>query len=343
MLLFLFEIIELAVDGLCGAKPRVDETKAGLKGVPCFREGFLLLRFLGKEDLQAREQVRILGGKVGPVLLAQRIRELQSMVEEIVHLALFGSALLLQCLLRTDNQILIVHIGSAVKEPAQDLVLFIAVGAQELAEFALGEHDDLAELLLVHAQQLGDAAIHGGGVLKGRFAGDGERSFHGDFGDTLVFPGLGETQLAAHGAGLPVLEKVELYRGPVVGPDQVRVHHLGLSVHPAGGAEEGKGDGVKDGGLAGACIAGDEIEIVLEIRETDGGGIGVGAESGHGQGKGSHRFSTSSVWCIRSASSCAIFSCEGMACRSSVSIRAAASERSVRSCLSRLSPPVRSV
>ncbi len=165
-------------------------------------------------------------------------------------------------------------------------------GLQDLLEPALRDQDDLLELGLVEADQVGEALGHV--ALAGQ---DG--TFH---------PGLGQDDLrrVVHQAGAAAGTRPGLGGG--AGEDPVAPLGLELEGHlGAGGgvrvlaadvavdAEarevvvEGVDDGVEDGRLAGTGRSGDrEDPVTAQAGEVDGERTGIGPEGLQPQGQGPH-------------------------------------------------------
>ena len=178
----------------------------------------------------------------------------------------------------------------------------LRVGGEELAELALRQHDDLAELFGRHADQL----LHLGVDILDTPASSGDvRAFWSD----LPYGGAG---LDRNGAVFAALCRALLHGGAldaeapggVAGPEfeleRDLGQHLGLGVvatqvgsiafAPGTHAVQGEADGVKDGGLAGPDRPLDEEERPLtKLGEVNRRLVGEGAEGGGGQGDRAHQ------------------------------------------------------
>ena len=198
--------------------------------------------------------------------------------QSVVQSGPVAASLVLQLLPRRLQQILIAHVGRAVKEPSEDRVLLRAVRRQEAAELALRQHDDPAELLRIQTDQLrtfvGDVAC----------AGDRRESVPGQGRGGLglaVFiraADLCKVQGAPDRIVAPVLAEGQRdlrVRCPV---HQIAVHHVRTAVGAAGLAVESEDDAVKNRGFAGARVAGDQIKALGEAVKSDHGFHGIGAE-----------------------------------------------------------------
>ena len=190
---------------------------------------------------------------------------------------------------------------------SEDLLSLLRGGQQQLQKVPLGNHGDLGELFAVHPQDL----PHGGGDLPG-LADDAA------IGANQLRPRLlrhhaaalfGRAQIvgvAADGVGAAAVGKHQLHLRGSLRRGVFAAQHPRLPVVAAGLAVEGEGDGVKDGGLSGAGIAGDEVQSpVPQPLQLQHRSAGVGAEGGHGQFQRSHAspsqilamsFSTSCCW-----------------------------------------------
>ena len=178
----------------------------------------------------------------------------------------------------------------------------LRVGGEELAELALRQHDDLAELVGRHADQL----LHLGVDSIDAPAGSGDvRAVWSDLPD-------GGAGLDRNGAVFAALCRALLHGGAldaeapggVAGPEfelkRDLGQHLGLGVvatqvgsiafAPGTHAVQGEADGVKDGGLAGPDRPLDEEERPLtKLGEVNRRLVGEGAEGGGGQGDRAHQ------------------------------------------------------
>ena len=99
--------------------------------------------------------------------------------------------------------------------------------------------------------------------------------------------------IPADGVLLAAVGEGQLHIGGIGGLDVFGAEHVGLSAVAAGLAIEGEGDGVENGGLACAGVAGDQVQAPgaesFKIQLLD---PGVGAEAGHGQFQRSHALSS---------------------------------------------------
>ena len=163
-------------------------------------------------------------------------------------------------------------------------------GLKEAAEFALGDHGDLGELLPGQADDVVDGGVDlldlGDGGAVGQRQ-QGVRRLPGGAGA----PGLGPLVfgIPADGVAFAAVGEGQLHVCGVGGAHIFGAEHVGLAAVAAGLAVEGEGDGVENGGLACAGVAGDQVQAPgaqsLKIQLLD---PGVGAEAGHGQFQRSH-------------------------------------------------------
>ena len=221
-----------------------------------------------RQAAQILQQRRVLRLEALQLLRIQTLRGAELRQHQKAQLLAPAAAPVPQRVPGALQQILVAQIEGIVEELAQDLVFLVAVGPQELLELPLGQHDDLAELLRVQAQQLLAALPHPVGALQRRplrllqQGRDREAQLH------LRVDGLGRV---------------------------VAVQHVPLPVVAAGHAEEGEHDGVKDGGLAGAGVPGHQIEAPLQLLEGQDRGLRIGAEGRHFQRERSHGRASCSV------------------------------------------------
>ena len=177
---------------------------------------------------------------------------------------------------------------------------FIRIRLEQLAEFPLGDHRHLLELLPVQPQKADQPTVHAaicnnGAVGQMQFSG--RLFFHQSC--TALF-GAQISRVAADGIFEALVQKREDHIGR---SGRISVHaaqHFGgtqricLTFAAAGGrVVQGIGDGIKNGGLARAGITADEIEpIVAQAGEIQLLHAGVGTKGAQGQLQRSHVLSS---------------------------------------------------
>ena len=176
----------------------------------------------------------------------------------------------------------------------EDLLAGLGVCQQQLEKVTLGDHGHLGKLAAAQAQDLrngggdlpgfGDDAAVGQMQLCLRFLDGGAAAAPGRAlilraaPDGIARRAAGEHQL--HGGGG--------FRGGIFGAEHGRIPDVA-----AGLAVERIGDGVEQGGLASAGVAGDEVEAAAAQRfQRDLRFVGVRAKGPHGQFQRSHTSSS---------------------------------------------------
>ena len=209
------------------------------------------------------------------------------------HLLGLHGAVASQRVARAQQQVLIVQHQRVVEELAEDLILFIAVGAQKFAEFPLRQHHDLAKLLGVEPQQFLTAGRDLACALGRRAVGLLERGGDDPVAvDSVRAAFFAEMDRARDLVFLPVLLEAERHLGIGRLRHVVAVQHVDPAVPAAGLAEERKADRVKNRGFSGAGVARHEHKAVFDLAEGDIRRLGVGAEGGHRHIQRSHASSS---------------------------------------------------
>ena len=209
--------------------------------------------------------------------------------------AVFAS-FLFQQILRAAQHFLIAFECAVVKQSAENFILLFAVRLQKFPEFSLGQHHDLAELLRVDVQQILDSFR---GIFRSPDGGSVRFRQHGVHAALQLarIALLPEVDRSLNGILFPVLFKNKCHARVFrkLAPVAVKVAQVVGPVVAAGGSEQGKGNGVKDHGLAGAGLPGDQKEPVTEIGKMDFF-LHVGAERLHFQ---INRFHCCAASCFR--------------------------------------------
>ena len=209
-----------------------------------------------------------------------------------------GPALLLEGALLLGQPVLQPGEPLGVEQLAEDLLALVGGGQQHPEEVPLGDHRDLAELLPGEPQQLGDPGGDLGGPGEGALdplAGEGGPGrLPGEASAPAGGPVVGGAP--ADGIAPPGAEELHLHKGRGLRGGVLAAEHRRLPADAAGLPVEGEGDGVKEGGLAGAGVPGDEVEPVLpELLHRQGHLPGVGAKGGEGQFQRAHCSSSSQI------------------------------------------------
>ena len=165
-----------------------------------------------------------------------------------------GAALLFKVKLET-------LVGCGVKQLAKDLAALLRLRGEELAEFALGDHDDLRKLHAVDSQELLDGSFNF--FRLGENAAIGSFELYGGltYGHALAtLSGSFVLRTATDAIGSPSILEGELNEGFGFRLGEVAAQRAHRA-HPARCLPvEGEGDGVEDSGFACARIAADEIQ-----------------------------------------------------------------------------------
>ena len=155
------------------------------------------------------------------------------------------------------------HVVPGLKDFPENFLAAPGVGQQQFQEVPLGDHGDLGELAAVQADDPGDFP----GDLPG--FGDQPPVGQGQLGVGLLKDGAAAPQggplvlgVPADGVGLAAVGEHQLDKGGGVGPGVLGPEHGGVPVVAAGLPVEGVGDGVKQGGFAGAGVPGDQIQAL---------------------------------------------------------------------------------
>ena len=189
------------------------------------------------------------------------------------------------------------HIVPGLEDLPEDLLAAPGVRQQQLEEIPLGDHGDLGKLaaaqaddpddLSVHLPGLGHQAAVREGQLRVRLLDGGAAAL---FGQPFIF------RVPADRIGLSAVGKDQLHLRGGLRPGVLGAEHGWVPVVAAGLPVEGVGDGVKDGGLAGAGVSGDEVESLLpQLLQVHDHPARIGAEGGYCQFQRSHASSSSQI------------------------------------------------
>ena len=186
-------------------------------------------------------------------------------------------------------------VDPGLEDPAEDFAPLPGSRVQQLKEFPLGDHGDLGELSGIQPQDLFDLLIRLP-LLPLKFLPVRQekahlrRLFHQTHGAVCIFPPAG-----AHIFGIAPHRVLALPAGKCVFHISLRAfvrilaaHHIAVAHPAAGPVIECVGDGVKDGRLPGARVAGNEKESAFYHCKIDNLHAGIGSERGHGKSDRSH-------------------------------------------------------
>ena len=174
--------------------------------------------------------------------------------EQTVQLCILGGALLAE-----GGAFGLQALGA--EQLAEDLAPLLGGGVEQAGELPLRDHGDLAELAVVQPDDL----LHGGSHILGfghrRTAigiGEGGIRFLGGHALAAVFGAL-VLRVAAHGIALAVHLKFQLHKGGRFRAGILAAQHGTLAYAAAGMIVQGVCNGIEQGGLACAGIAGDKV------------------------------------------------------------------------------------
>ena len=228
-------------------------------------------------------------GFVGvPLDPAQAGEQLPDADALLLPLAGEGGVLGLQPLLET-------LVGLGAEQLAEDLAPLLGGSVEQPGELPLGDHGDLGELVVIQP----DDVHHSGGDVLG--PGDGRAAIGvgeagvGFFSGKALAPGFRAEVfgIAADGAALSPHLEFQLHEGGGAGLGVLAAEHGPLPDAAAGMVVEGVGDGVEEGGLARAGVAGDEVEPAsAQLGEVENGLGGIRPEGRQGQFQGPHASSS---------------------------------------------------
>ena len=176
----------------------------------------------------------------------------------------------------------------------EDRLPLLGIGKKQLQEIALGDHGHLGKLLPVKTQNIPDGGVDFLGLCYQMTVGVSQGCTCGllSHGIALVFAlGFRFHILRIPGDGI-FLSRIAESEGHFCGCGRIGIlgaEHTGLPVAATGFTEEGKTDGIENGGLAGTGVTGDQIQSAgsqcfkVQFHHTR-----IGAEGGHGQFQRSH-------------------------------------------------------
>ena len=233
--------------------------------------------------------------------------------EQTVQLCILGGALLaeggafgLQALLQPG-------IALGAEQLAENAAALLGGSVEQLCELTLRDHGDLAELAVVQPDDL----LHGGSHILGfghrRTAigiGEGGIRFLGGHALAAVFGSL-VLRVAAHGIALAVHLKFKLHKGGRFKISIFAAQHGALAHAAAGMIVQGVCNGIEQGGLACAGIAGDKVQTAFsQFFQFQNRLGGIGAKGRKSELQRSHAsspsFQISSMSCWQNAACSAV-------------------------------------
>ena len=286
------------------AEPGVDGLEFLFQEADALRQVFFL--FLILPDQRFQEVQRLFGGQFagpGPFHFgAQRVvRRCRDAGANLLQAALRREPLGAQrcgVLLQTLLQALI---ALRFEHLPQDLFPVLRGSQQEFQELPLGDHGDLHELAPVHAHDVPDGRVHLLPLCLEMPVGVQQRGLR-LLPDKALAPGFRPLILRAarDGIGFPGAGELQLHLGGDGGFRIFRAQHGYVADVPAGSSVEGKGDGVKNRGLARAGVPRDQVQaLAAQPVQVQDRLLRVGAKGGDAQLARSHA-SSSHVAAIRS-------------------------------------------
>ena len=200
------------------------------------------------------------------------------------------------------------RVALGTEQLAEDAAALVGGSIEQLCELPLCDHGDLRKLAVVQPDDVDDGGGYFLGLGHRRAAvGVDERSV-GLFGGKALAPGLRARvfRVAAHSIALAVHLKFQLHKGGSLRVGIFAAQHGTLAHAAAGMVVQGVCNGVEQGGLACAGVAGDEVQPAFaQLFQFQNGLSGVGAEGRKGQSERSHAsspsFQMSSISCWQNA------------------------------------------
>ena len=227
-----------------------------------------------------------------PLGVVLRVLDVLQPLAQLLHGLLSGAPLGQFSLLQRFLELLA---GFRLEQVPQDVPPHLTAGLQQRPKLPLRQHGHLFELDGGELEQcldlLGHLTVAGGD--KPLWAGQGGFPFL--FGLAVALFALAQVfRTAIDSVLLLVVGEGEPDKGGGVRLGKVTAQGGSAPTLAAALAVEGKGDGIKEGGLAGAGIAGDEVESIGKGGKVHRLLSGVGAEGGKSQSNGFHVCSSAS-------------------------------------------------
>ena len=187
-------------------------------------------------------------------------------------------------------------VALGAEQLAEDTAALLGGGVEQLCELPLRDEYDLRKLVVVQPDDL----LHGGGhILRLGHRRAGVRVGQGSirlFGGHALAPRLGALilRVAAYRVAHAVHLEFQLHKGGGLVVCVLAAQHGTLPDAAAGMIVQRIGDGVKNGGLARAGVAGNEVQPAFaQLFKVKSGLGGIGAEGRKGQSQRSHTVSPS--------------------------------------------------
>ena len=185
--------------------------------------------------------------------------------KQAVELCVLGGALLVQAGGFLLQAVLQPGIALGAEQLAEDAAALLGGSVEQLCELPLRDHGDLRKLAVVQPDDL----LHGGGHVfcfghRRAAVGVGEGGVGLLGGKALAAHlGAGVLWVAAHSVADAVHLKFQLHKGGGLGVGVLAAQHGPLAHAAAGMVVQSVCNGVKQGGLARAGVAGDEVQSAL--------------------------------------------------------------------------------
>ena len=248
---------------LCGTQLTLYFVQLGFGVLEGSSNGLLRGLLAGQQTFQqGKGRLRLgLGVQCGKGIGIRVVGRKPDAGEQTVQLCILGGALLaeggafgLQALLQPG-------IALGAEQLAENAAALLGGSVEQLCELTLRDHGDLAELAVVQPDDL----LHGGSHILGfghrRTAigiGEGGIRFLGGHALAAVFGAL-VLRVAAHGIALAVHLKFQLHKGGRFRAGILAAQHGTLAYAAAGMIVQRICNGIEQGGLACAGIAGDKV------------------------------------------------------------------------------------
>jgi hypothetical protein len=254
-----------------------------------------------------RRTVNVLPQRCGQIALFAKRQDVLRLRQDVVQAFLKRPDFVLQIALHPVKALFHPLVQPRPENPAHNLLFVVRIRGQQLAEFALRQHHDLAELVFIQADdrfQLRVDVGHHKAVDAGHFLAR-RRLVQLDPAAGLVFVGsLAVRHLAEHAvrAAADAKHEIDGRMRPLVGKMAAKHSRLG-PVLAACAAVQGVANRIENRRLARARIAGnDEQTAILQQREIDRLLVPVRPESRHRKPDRPHAVSPSSASCTAAVS-----------------------------------------
>ena len=216
--------------------------------------------------------------------------------EQAVQLCILSGALLAESSAFGLQALLQAGVALGAEQLAEDAAALLGGGVEQPGELPLCDHGDLAELAVIQPDDLHDGGGHilGSGHRRAG-VGKGEDGIRFLGGEALAAHlGTGVFRVAAHGIALAAHLKFQLHKGGRSGVGILAAQHGTLAHTAAGMVVQGVCNGIEQGGLACAGVAGDKVQTAFsQFFQFQHGLARIGAKGRKGQSERSHASSPS--------------------------------------------------